>query len=191
MAARDIMPWNSPLGGHVRVFHFPMNASETFFEGEPVAVNADGEVTESATAPVPGDFFGIALGGPGASNTNPKTGVAWATGDLVPVCLPDANSTYISDRFAKASAAFDDTAPVASDIGDAVGLVLIGGRWGFDGAPDADDGLGRIVDILNSRKESILETGETLATTDVYYVVVQFIAHQSTADSAEAADPVA
>ena len=191
MAARDIMPWTSPHGGHELIEHFPMNASEAFFQGEPVGVNADGEATESADGPVPADLYGIALAGPGASNKNPKTGTTWATGDRVPILVPTPTQRFITPNFAKASAAFDDTAPVASDIGDACALVVIGGVWGVDGAPDANDSVGRIVDILNVRKESIQDTGETLATTDVFYIVFVIVAHANTPDSAEAAAPAA
>ena len=195
MAKNDLSVWTTPAGGVPLVRHFPMNASEAFFEGEPVSVNADGECTESATEPVPADFMGIALGGPGAGRTNPATGANWATGDLVPVAIPIPGTTIISQNWSKAGVAFDDTAPVATDIGDAAGLILISNKWGIQGAPDANDGLGRIVDILNHRKESILQTGETLGLTSAtgkpYYIVMNVISYQESAGGTEASDPVA
>ncbi len=190
MGRGDIALFQSPLGGASLIRHYPLNASEGFFEGEPVSVNTEGELTESATAMVPADLMGIALAGPGGGRRNPNTGSDWDTGDLCPVMIPNSATTWITPNFAKASAAFDDTAPVASDIGDACGLVLLSNVWGVDGAPDTNDGIGRIEDILNVRKESILATGETLATTDTFFIVFTIIAHQGTPDSAEAADPI-
>lgn len=181
MAARDVMPWNGPHGQYSRIQHFRLNASETFAEGEPVAVNADGELTESADDPVDADIMGIALAGPAAAR-NPATNVAWATGDLVPVCIPDSTTYFISPNYSEAGSAFDDTAPVVARIGDEGGLALISGTWGFD--ISGSNNTCRLVDILNSRKESIQVTGETLATGDEYYVVFVIIAHQSTTPGA-------
>ena len=195
MAKNDIKVWQSPMGGVPNKRHFPMKASETFFEGEVVGVDADGNLSESlATGPLPADIMGIALGGPGASNTNPKTGVAWATGDMIPVAIPDSQTSFITQRYTQGTA-FDDVAPAVAIIGDVAGLVRISGIWGLDQGQDANEGVARIVDILNQRKESILDTGETLALTSVsgnpYYVVFQIIAHASTPDSAEAPAPLA
>jgi hypothetical protein len=190
MAARDIMPWNGPNGQYPRIQHFRINASEGFFDGEPVAVNADGELTESATEPVPADLLGIALGGPGAAR-NPATGNAWATGDLAPVCVFDSNHYFITSNFTAAGSAFDDTAPAVANLGDQASLALISGSWGIDAGPSTNDATCRIIDILNARKESIQVTGETLSTGDLYYVVFVVVAHQNTPDSAEAAAPAA
>ena len=187
MGARDIMPWNSPTGGHCRVQHYRVDASQTFFEGEVVYLNADGELQESADEPVPANVTGIALGGPGAS-INPRTGVAWATGDLVPVALP-GDTYFITPNFTTNGSAFDDAAPTVAMLGDPLALALIGGVWGVDQGPDTNDSTCRLIDILNEQKESIQVSGETLATTDVFYIVFQIVAHQGTPDSAEAAAP--
>ncbi len=191
MGANDIKLWQCPTGGSSLVRHFPMNNGEAFFEGEPVGVNDVGEVTESATQTIPADLMGIALGGPGGGRTNPATNANWATGDLVPVMIPNSTVTWITPNFAKASAAFDDTAPVVADIADRCGLVLINNVWGIDGAPDNNSNTCRIEDILNVRKESILVTGETVLTTQIFYIVFTIIAHMGTPDSAEAVGPQA
>jgi hypothetical protein len=166
------------MGGHVRVQHYRLNASETFFEGEPVAVNADGELTESADDPVDADLMGIAQGGPGAGRTNPKTGVNWATGDMVPVVIPDQNTYFITQNYSAAGSAFDDTAPALANIGDEAGLSLISNSWGVD--ISATNNLVRIVDVLDDQKNSVQEAGTTVSTGNIYYVVFQIVAHQST-----------
>lgn len=190
MSARDIMPWNGPSGQYPRVLHFRLNASETFAEGEPVAVNADGELTESAsTGPVPADLMGIALAGPAASR-NPATGNAWATGDMVPVAVPDSNTLFITSNYTEGTA-FDDAQPTAAVLGDQAGLVRLSDVWGIDNGQDANEGVAQIVDVLNSQKESIQVTGETLASGSQYYIVFRIVAHQGTPDSAEAPAPSA
>lgn len=189
MAARDIMPFNGPFGGHSRVIHFRLNASETFDVGEPVSVNADGELTESDDDPLDADIMGIAMGGPGAGQTNPATGANWATGDLVPVVIPDSNSLFITRNYSEAGSAFNDTAPVVARIGDECGLSLISGSWGVD--ISTTNNTCRIIDLLNENKESIQQSGETLDTSagqilsaPAYYVVFQIIGHQSTTPGA-------
>lgn len=182
MAAYDIMPASSPDGGHTTVRHFRLNAAETFQVGEPVAVNADGELTESADDPVDADLMGIALA-PGADPStgtafdNPRTGAAYTTGDMIPVVIPTPTTYFRTTNFSAAGAAFNDTAPAAADIGDEVGLSLIGGAWGVDQA--AANNTCRIVDILNERGQSIQDTGETLTTADTYTIIFQIVAHQS------------
>jgi len=91
MAARDIMPWISPLGGTYEVRWGTMTASEVFEAGEPVMVVAAGTLTEppdDATQFVVTDITsdtaagmtcGIAAYGPGAGNIDPATGAAFAT----------------------------------------------------------------------------------------------------------------
>lgn len=195
MAKNDIKVWQSPLGGVPNKRHFPMKVSEAFFEGEPVSVDNTGNLTESAaTGVVPADIMGIALGGPGVNNTNPKTNAAWAAGDMVPVAIPDSQTSFSTVNYTQGTA-FDDVAPTLARIGEVAGLVRISDSWGIDQGQDANEGICRIVDILNVRRESIMDTGETLglisATNKNYYIIFQIIAHQSTPDSGEAYAPLA
>lgn len=195
MAARDIMPLLGPHGPYSQIQYFPLNASETFLIGEPVSVNADGELTESADDPVDADIMGIALApvGTGAGFENWRTRAAYTTSDLIPVVIPDPTTLFITRNWSVAGSAFNDTAPAASNIGDEAGLSLISGVWGVD--ISATNNTVRIVDILNARKISILETRETLTTTTVgglaqYFIVFKITSHQSS--SAAAGDaPVA
>lgn len=193
MAINDIKVWKSPHGGSSLVRHFPLNdpSVEGFFEGEPVSINGDGEVTESADEPIAADLTGLALAGPGVSRVNPKTGNTWATGDMVPVSIFDTQSTYITPNWTVDGSAFDDTAPAATDIGETVSLTKISDVWGVDNGPAANAAVGRVEDILNERKESILVTGETVLTTDTFYIVFSIIAHAGMPDSGEAVAPLA
>lgn len=50
MSARDFMPWRKLDGGELPKSWAPLNASESFREGEFVFVNTDGELAEAATA---------------------------------------------------------------------------------------------------------------------------------------------
>lgn len=177
MAARDIMPWTSPTGGHPEIRHFRMNASETFLVGEPVSMNADGELTESADDPVDDDLMGIALAPAYSGALSPRTGAAYTTGDLIPVVIPNDNTLFITRNFSAAGSAFNDTAPALADLGDEVGLTLLSGSWGVD--QGTTNNPCRIVDILNANKVSIQQTRETLTTSVTYYVVFQIVAHQS------------
>ena len=194
MALNDIIVHQSPHGGSPLIRYYPLNASQTFFKGEVVRVNGDGEVTETATEPSAANVTGIAMAGPGTTATalrNPKTNTTWATGDRVPVSIPSSDVLYRTENWTVAGSAFDDTAPAATDIGETVSLALISGVWGVDNGPGANAAIGRVEDILNASMESILITGETLLTTDTFHIVFSIIAHTGTPDSGEAVDPIA
>lgn len=185
MAKNDIRPFSHPMGGHGRVHWVRLNASETFVAGEPVSINADGELTESADDPVDADLFGIALASGdtvGATDGNgtfkfkigafaPGTGYP-TTGDLVPVQVPDSNTYFITKNFSAAGSAFADASPALADIGDEVGLSLISGSWGVD--QSATNNTCRIVDVLDANLNSIQLSGGTGT-----QVVFQIVAHQS------------
>jgi hypothetical protein len=177
MARYDIRPHDSPHGGHDRVAHFPLNAAETFDAGEPVAVNDTGELTESNNDPLDSDLMGIAMIGPGAGNINPDTGVAFTTGDMIPVAIPSPHSYYRTQNWSTDGVTFNDIAPLATNIGDEAGLSLIGGEWGIDIA--ATNNLCRVMDILDAEGRSILFTGTVLTTADTYTIVFMIAAHQS------------
>lgn len=176
MALQDIMPYDNPHGGHCRIMEFRLNASETFLQGEPVAVNADGELTESADDPVDADLLGIAAtGGDTTASTgsiDPNTGNVITTGGMVKVYMPDANQTFITSNFSSAGSAFGDAAPAVANLGDEAGLSLISGSWGID--ISATNNLCRIVDILDADGASIQRSGGT--GTKVVFVIV---AHQN------------
>jgi hypothetical protein len=176
MARQDIMPADSPIGGHCRVLEFPLNASETFVEGEPVSVNADGEVTESADNPAAADIMGIAATGgdttAGTGTIDFATGNIITTGAMVKVFIPDQNTIFRTRNFTVAGVAFGDTAPAASNIGDEVGLTVIGGSWGLDVAGGTN--TCRVIDVLDADGNSVMRSGATGV--EVHF---QIIAHMS------------
>lgn len=176
MSARDIMPYDSVHGGHTRTMRFPMKASEVFFVGEPVSVDVNGLVTESADNPADTDFAGFAVEGPGASNVNPKTGTTYATNDPIALWVPQFGDTFITKSWSSGGSTFDDVAPLITNVGDECGLSLISNVWGVD--INASNKLVRIVDVLDVQKRSIIRTKNTVTIGDTYYMIFSVIASQ-------------
>lgn len=188
MAFNDIMPWQGPHGGDVRRQHFRLNAAETFLRGEPVAINADGELTESNDDPVEADLLGIAAA-PGDNTTNDDTPSATVvqtsmtypttandgfpdTGDLIPVYMPDHTNYFITSNFGSTSEGFAET-PALADIGDEAGLELVAGVWGIN--TGASNNTCRIIDVLDVNKNSIQQSAQP-----GLFVVFIIVAHQAT-----------
>ncbi len=193
MAYDDIQILSS-TGWTPRIMHYRMDAAEAFSKGDVVVVADTGQLQEAlTTGPLPGGLTGIAMAGSigigGITLTNPRTNAAYAENDMIPVSLPDINTWYYTKNYTEGTA-FNDVAPVSTLIGDQVGLVSISGVWGVDQGQDANEGVARVQDVLNSQKESIQVTGETLTTSDTYWIVFQIVAHQGTPDSAEAPAPI-
>ena len=199
MAYDDIQFYSSPNGGP-RIAYASFDSGESFGKGDVVTLVAeDGDIQESLATGVTGPaLYGVALAGPngpgGITLNDPQTDTTYAAGALIPVAIPDSNTLWITRNFSAASSAFDDTAPLVADIGNAIGLVSIGGVWGVDLAPDTDDTVGRLIDILDNQKVSLLPraggTARTVATTDAFWVVFQIIAHMGTPDSGESVAPI-
>lgn len=179
MAARDIMPYDGPHGGHVRVQHFAgdfVTDTQTFELGEPVRVDTSGALVESGDSPLAtvGSLIGIAAAGPGAAqaNVNPETGAAFADGDRCPVYLIDPTTTWATPNFSSAGAAFADALPTQGEIGQEVELTVIGGVWGVSITVAANANIGRILDVLDAQGRSIQQpTTPALAAGDTYTIV--------------------
>ncbi len=172
MAARDIMPFTSPHGGITEVRWATFTASETFEIGEPISSVDAGTFTE---APVGGTEWiitdlggtselGIAAWGPGASNLNPVTGIAYATGDYIPYWPVGPHQLFITSNFFVAGGG-TEVAPDLTDIGE--GFQIVEGtattRWGIE-RTTADAGLdveAVIVEVLDAKKAPIRVTGQT------------------------------
>ena len=176
MAANDIMPFESVSGGISRVRSGPLNASEAFFVGEPVAIQNAGEITESADNPPGSDLAGIACEGPGATNVNPKTDTTYATSDVIQFWTAAPGDSFITKNYSTDGSTFNDAAPVVANIGVRAGLSLISDSWGFD--TNASNKTVRLVDILDDQKASILRTRKVLTTSDTYYVVFAILSSQ-------------
>ncbi len=202
MAYDDIQFYSSPTGGP-RIEYHAFDSGETFGKGDVVTkVAEDGDIQEAlaggggVTGP---GLLGIALAGPngpgGITLNDPQTDTAYAAGAMIPVMIPDSNTLWITRNYSLAGVAFDDTAPVVADIGDVVGVISIGGIWGLDNAPEANDATCRVIDVLDNQKVSLNPraggTARTVATTDAFWVVFQIIAHMGTPDSGESVAPIA
>ena len=194
MAYDDIQLLSSP-GWAPRVVYYGMDASEAFSKGDVLTLASSGQVQEALTTGVtaPG-LLGISMGGGvgpgGITINNPRTGTTYAENDQIPVIIPDSNTFFITENYTVAASAYQDTAPTVADMGATCSLMSISGVWGLDIGEDADEATCRIMDILNVRKESIRDTGETLATTDTYFIVFQIVAHMGTPDSGEVVDRI-
>lgn len=197
MAYDDIQLHSSQSGVTPRILYFGMDASETFSKGDIVTLANTGQVQEALTTGVlPAGLTGVAMAGPtgpgGITLNNPRTGTTYAENDAIPVAMFDLGTLWRTHNYTEAASAWNEAAPTRATIGDEGALMSIGGVWGFDQGEDANEATCRVVDVLNSRGESIQDTGETLtATATDYWVVFQVIAHASTPDSAEAPDPIA
>lgn len=175
MARFDIMPFRGGSQGTVipPVEHYRLNASETFVEGEPVSVNADGELTESADDPAAEDVIGIAamsgdtvgstnaigiyrkrrgMFSPGASPNLPQTG------DQIQVWEVYQGHTFVTKNFATDGSG-TAAVPAAANIGDRAGLTLINGNWFLD--TGTTNFIARIVDVLDANGISVQEQGGT------------------------------
>ena len=177
MAKQDIMPADSPGGGHCRVLEFPVAAAQTFVEGAVVRVNTSGQLVASVDNPTSANVFGIAATGgdttAGTGTLDPDTGSVITTGGMVKVYVPDITTVFRTMNFSSAGAAFGDVAPAAGHIGDEINIELIGGNYGVGIA--GSNNLGRIVDVVNADGNSVMRSGGTGVT--VYF---QLLAHQST-----------
>ncbi len=185
MAYDDIQVFSTPGGGGPRIMHYGYDAAETFGKGDVVVLADTGQIQECiTTGPLAEGLTGIAMGGPngpgGITLNNPRTNTTYAADDRIPVALPDMNTYFITNNFTTNESAFSDAAPTSANIGDQCAIVSIGGIWGIDSGPDSGTETCRIHDVLNARKESIVDTGETLATTDTFWIVFQIVSHQGT-----------
>lgn len=186
MAYDDIQVFSSP-GGEPRIAYYGMDASETFGKGDVVVLAATGQIQEAiSTGPLAEGLLGVAMGGPEAASgslgnkLNPRTNAQFAENDRIPVAIPGADVYFITQNFTTDESSFNDAAPGLANIGDAVAIVSIGGVWGIDSGPDSGTETCRIHDVLNVRKESVVDTGETLTTSDTYHIVFQIVSHMGT-----------
>lgn len=170
MAARDIMPWISPLGGTYEVRWGSMTASEVFEVGEPVAVVDAGTLTEPSgqfiiTDADAGLLIGIAAAGPGAGNIDPATGAAYATGASIPFWPINQGTLFITSNVFAAGAG-SASAPLQTDVGEPYQITYgttnpIG--WGVEKTAGVEgvDVVATIVEVLDANKAPIRITGGT------------------------------
>lgn len=182
MAAYDIMPHKSVLGGTLEVRHAPLDATQTFDTGELVKIVDSGEIaefpadtTEALIADMDSALHGgIACYGPagGAQTndrtvTNPKTGIAYATGDEIAYWPLNQDILWITDNFF-ATGAGSAVAPAQTDVGESYQLT-----HATFGTPDAGWGVeqtagvagtdvqAKIVEVLDARFDPIRISSQT------------------------------
>ena len=176
MAARDIMPWISPLGGTYEVRWGSMTSGEVFEVGEPVAVVDAGTLTEPtdnagqftvAQFDTAGSCLGgIAAYGPGAGNIDPATGAAMAALADVPYWPFGQGTQFITKNFMLADAATGLAVPVQTDVGEAYQMSYgtaapIG--WGLEKtvAVVGVDVMCVVLEVLDADKNPIRISGGT------------------------------
>ena len=175
MAARDFMPFITGSGGP-RVRNAPLTASESFREGEMVALVDAGtlsELPQDDTQIILGDFDSGLLGGVAAmdGDTARTDGFARNTGDMISYYPINDGNLFITKKFVGAGTPDAAVVPAGTDVGESyqvAGIDLIGG-WAIEqtaGVRGVD--LCAIVhQVLNSRMEPI---GATDTTTGVWIV---------------------
>lgn len=168
MAAFDIMPYNSALG-QTDLIHFGQATGTGLLVGEPCRIASAGTLTEVSSAT--GDnVAGIVINGPVSAtagdsrNINPRTGAAWAANDLIGYVVAKPGQRFITRNVSSNGTSFIASGLAVgtlANIGDPVGLLLVSNVHGIHiGASEALS-CARIVDVLDSNKQSIQITGNT------------------------------
>jgi hypothetical protein len=177
MTAFDIMPWDSN-GSEDDVRHYRLDGSETFSAGMLVYIGADGDINGAGDSALGNQMLGIALAparysiGGTSTTKNPRTGVAYATGDMIPVAHLRPGKRVITRKFATDGAGTSEAPTLANALGETAGLIETGSgttavHWIDTGA--AQDDLFRIVDVLDTNKNS-LQDPKYSSNTGVYVV---------------------
>lgn len=182
MAVYDIVPWTSPHGGTTATRRGYLDAGETFLTGEPVRQTNVGTISEAADEPVDSGIIGISAGPGSTAIINPKTGVVYTTNDEVSYHPAVPEQFFGTQNFATDGAG-TQAAPAQTNIGDQCGLSLTTGVWSVDTGVAAGAMICRIYDVLNSQKDSITNTGETLTAASTFWVIFQILASQLTPDA--------
>lgn len=168
MTKNDIRVWRSPK--ELNIGWFPIAAAAACVAGEPVRLNTGGELVEATTDYVSGeDFLGIlAASGDTAGATDANGTFRWlagaftpgtgfpVSGDLVPVILPSPDIFFVTSNFDASVAGFGD-APLKTFVGDAGGLQVVSGVWGYaaGGAKNA-----RVMHVLDADLNDIAFSGK-------------------------------
>ena len=173
MAIRDIWPWTSVLGGTYEARWGQMTANEVFEGGEPVMVVAAGTLTEPIgnTTSWPLTEFdatgiegGIAVFGPGGGNINPRTGVAFATGDDIAYWPINQGNVFITKNFFATADTTTLVVPVQGDVGEAyyVNQAVLNTAWGLEqtAALEGTNVQGNVMEVLDANYVPIRESGQ-------------------------------
>ena len=125
MTAYDIRPYDAPQGGVDFTSSFPLTASASFSEGEPVVLAAAGGIGECTDDPA-------TVTGVSAVRSTDADGTVRATGTLISVIIPVDSQRFSCQNFATDGAGTLTTPTQANAIGESAGLSLTGVQWSVD-----------------------------------------------------------
>ena len=175
MAKMDIRPFTGPLGGTHTVRWGSMTAGEVFEMGEPVMVVNAGTVSEPVGATTTwtiGEFTsagescegGIACFGPGATNINPATGIAFATGDDVAFWPINEGNLFITDNFFATGDTTTAVVPAQTDVGEGYRMnqAAAATAWGIEqtAAVAGANVVANVTEVLDSMFRPIRLSGQ-------------------------------
>lgn len=164
MTAHDILPYTAAGGGSDNTSDYPLTASASFSEGEPVTLAAAGGVGEAADNPE--SIIGIA-----AVRSTDADGTAQTTGTPITVYRTTDTQQFWSQNFATDGAGTAATPTQANAIGESAGLDLSGGVWTVD--TGKGNLLVRIDDVIDIHGFSIADPRTPFGTANA--VVFTFI----------------
>lgn len=169
MADMDIMPYDSSMGGHTRVVHYPLDGSASFLRGEVVVVDAGGQLNEAATQPDIGTAAGTAPGAvgiaaesaQGIADSQSKLGTIASAANIPAAVYPfNLDSRFVTRNMYNGS----DTATAftVTNIGDTASLRLTaGGVWGIDIGTAAGAENFLIEGLLDANGQDAVRLGTT------------------------------
>jgi hypothetical protein len=195
MAFHDIMPHK--FSSQPLVQYYPVDAAMAAVVGEPVVLNGAGEIQEcSDPLEAPGDIIGILATTANISTSDvpsatliqtTKTYPTTAAGGFVVAADPaavtmfDTNTAFITDNFDTVGAPTAAVPTLANALGEPVGLLRDASSPAVWYVSTSTNTAGRIVDVLDAQKESLI-TGTNPGAG--VYVVVIFTTHQLTSATA-------
>jgi hypothetical protein len=175
MAAFDFMPWKGVPENCL--LWAPLNASESFREGELVGINSDGELAEFPADGTPALLAdidtnrtcGVALMNGDTTRTD---GHAAATGNRVTFAPADAGIIFITNNITDGSGTA--VVPTGTMRGLAVTVEHNNGAWALIPGAAATFGThvaALIVDVLDSQKTPITATDTTTGVYALFQLV--------------------
>ena len=167
MAARDILPFSSALGGHSHVLSVLMDATANFDHGDVVVVSTNGDVVEAADeqsfAAVTGGIAAVAS--QSVANTRSSDGLlatAAANGEQIQFYGFDDLTEFVTQNLETADTAgpFGE-APTAAMVGDVGSLRVGSGVWGLCTNASSSNLEFIITRVLDSQFEDVTKSGGT------------------------------
>ncbi len=178
MAEYDIMPYLASGGGHCQMGSGSIQASASFLKGEPVELDADGDLIEatdepdvSGAATIGSAGLGIAMSGAAATAVNglrdvTSTSRADAESENVPLAFTQfqRGDEYIvpAARFTEADDTTFDGTVAAANRGDLCSLRTDGTDWGVCIHTDSSNRQFRIVQLLDVNGLNADDSGGTI-----------------------------